>query len=306
LNILITGATGFIGEYLTQSLTQKGHKVIISTRSAEKAKKIFGQKVEIFDWDYKDVKKITALINQVDIIINLAGENIAGGLWTKSQKKKILESRIKTGKIISQAIKQAQNKPKQLIQASAIGYYGFNPGNKCDENSEQGEGFLAHVCKQWEESASEVSNQHVKRAIIRTGVVLGNTGGMLPKLVQPIKFFLGADLGKGDNYISWIHIEDEIRAIEFIIENSLEGIFNLTAPEPVSSKELNKQIGAVLKKPVWLKVPAFLLNMLLGDLSKEVLLANQEVFPSNLTNAGFNFKYSNISEAIKSLVKKSR
>jgi len=306
MNILITGATGFIGEYLTQSLTEKGHKIIISSRSIEKANKIFGQKVEIFDWDYKNVEKLTAIINRVDIIINLAGENIAGGLWTKSRKKKILESRIKTGKIISQAIELSQNKPKQIIQASAIGYYGFNPGKKCDENAEQGEGFLAEVCQQWEESTNAVSAHFVKRAIIRTGVVLGNAGGMLPKLVQPIKYFLGTNLGKGNNYISWIHIEDEIRAIEFIIENSLEGIFNLTAPEPISSKELNKQIGIILKKPVWFKVPAFILNILLGDLSKEVLLANQEVIPSNLVNSGFNFKYSSISDAIKSLLKKSR
>ena len=303
MNILIFGATGFIGQELTYELI-KHHQVTVVSRNLSKINKIFDDTVNKKEVDYKNTEQISQIMAQNDVVINLAGEGITSSLWTKKQKQKILNSRIKVGSLITKSIAGAAKKPDLLIQASAVGYYGYNVEANISEDSPQGEGFLAHVTEQWEKSTQEVEKYGVRHVIIRTGVVFGSSGGMLSKLLQPIKYFMGAQLGNGRNYISWIHLDDEVRAIKHIINTKHpEGVYNLTSPEPVQSKELNNIAGKLLRRPVWLRIPKFILTLLLGDMAKELLLSDQKVYPDKLIQEGFHFNYENVSVALSAILK---
>lgn len=305
MKILIFGATGFIGKALTNYLYERNHEIAIISRNKAKAKNIFSMNIQILEWDFKNTDTLSKIISHIDVIINLAGENIASKLWTKKHKVKIINSRILLGNLITDAIAISANKPELLIQASAIGIYGYDISNVCTENSKKGTGFLAYVSEIWENSTQKVSEFGVKRIVIRTGIVLGRNGGMFPILIKPIKYFIGHNFGKGTNWISWIHLEDEIKAIEFLIENNKSaGIYNLTAPQPVMSSEINKLIGARLKRPIWFKIPSSFLKLLLGEMAKELLLSNQKVKPEKLLSEGFCFKFQTIKEAIDSIIKK--
>jgi len=302
--ITIFGATGFIGTALTQHLMDKEYTVTAVTRNKNKAQKSLGERVKIFQWDYKNISKLTELLEQTDVIINLAGANIASKLWTKKHKQKIINSRINAGQKITQAIEKTKHKPQLLIQGSAIGYYGYDTKERCTEETPKGDGFLAYVTDEWEKSTQKAESYGVRRAIIRTGMVLGKSGGIFPKLKKPIQYYVGANLGHGEQGFSWIHLKDEIRAIEFIIKNKqLSGIFNLTAPNPVKSKVFNKTVAKALNRPVWLKIPATILRLIPGNMGKEVFLANQWVIPSRLQENSFTFSYPNLSEAVNQLIK---
>lgn len=305
MRILIFGATGFIGKALTSYLLERNYVVAIISRNQSKALDVFSDKVRIFEWDYSDLNELSKIIPQFEIIINLAGENIASKLWTKKQKQKIITSRVQLGHLLSESISMSTIKPKLLIQASAIGYYGYQTNDICTENSSKGSGFLAHVSEEWEKSTEKVLELGVKRIVIRTGIVLGKDGGMLPKLIKPIKNFVGSNFGKGDNYLSWIHIEDEIRAIEFLMNNEKSlGIYNLVSPNPITSSALNNLIGLKLKRTVWIRIPASILKVLLGDMAMELFLSDQKVLPNKLIKEKFVFKYNEVSSAIESLVNK--
>lgn len=302
--ITILGATGFIGTSLTQYLLEKNYTVTAISRNKNKAQQLLDKKVNIFSWNYQDVSKLTEIFEMSDVIINLAGENIASKLWTKKQKQKILNSRINAGQKITEAMERAKQKPQLLIQGSAIGYYGYDTKENCTEKTPKGEGFLAHVSHEWEKSTEKVESYGVRRAIIRTGMVLGDAGGVFPKLTKPVKYFLGANIGNGEQGFSWIHLTDEIRAIEFIIKNHhLSGIFNLTAPGPVKSKTFNHMVAKALNRPVWLKVPAFIIKLIPGNMGREVFLTNQWVTPSRLQENGFEFSYPHLSVAVNQLIK---
>lgn len=303
MNILLFGATGFIGKQLTERLLNKGYSITVVSRNPEKADQTFTNKVNTFKLEYNDIDKLSEIISNHDFIINLAGENIASKLWTKNQKQKILNSRVKLGAFITEAVSKALKKPQLLVQGSAIGYYGFQTQEACTEKSPRGAGFLAEVTEKWEKSTQPIEKIGVKRIVIRTGVVLGKGNGILPKLIAPIKLYLGANFGQGNNYIPWIHIEDEIRAIEFLISNEQsEGIYNLVAPHPVKSKKLNEAIARELKRPLWLTIPTLLIKLLLRDMGKELLLANQEVYPVRLQTENFYFSHPSIEKTIESLI----
>lgn len=298
--ITIFGATGFIGKELVQSLVENNYPVNIVTRNTIKAKTLFSQSVKVYDFSYNTLLE---LINKSNTIINLAGENISSGLWTKSQKQKIITSRVNTGNLITQLCVKAANKPGILIQASAIGYYGYNINSTCNEESSKGTGFLSDVCEQWENSTRDVVNYGINRIIIRTGVVFGKNGGILPKLLKPFRYNIGAIIGRGQNYISWIHIQDEIRAIEFLIKNQhLSGAFNLTAPTPVKMEEIIENISRKYNKPILFSIQERVLRFFLGDLAKEMLLASQQVLPDKLMNEGFRFNFETMDSALTDLL----
>lgn len=303
MHILIFGATGFIGKSLVKQLNAKGYKIQVVSRNYQNAKRIFLDQVQIIEWDYSDINRLTDIINEVDVIINLAGANIAGNLWTSKYREKIINSRIGLSTQISKAVEMSKKKPKQIIQSSAIGYYGANQYNVCNENCKRGTGFLSDVCEKWE-NALVINDSETKKVIVRTGVVLGKEGGMLPKLILPIKYFLGSNFGKGDNKVSWIHIKDIVQAIGFIIENNQEGVFNFTAPKPVNSKTINLLISKKLKRPVWFRIPKFILKLFLGEMARELLLANQNVVPSKLKQIGYKFLFPEIEDAIQDILKK--
>ena len=219
MKILIFGATGFIGKNVIRILSSEKYELNVVSRNKKKAEQIFLNKVKNFEWNYTDENKLSELLSHNDIIINLAGESISGKFWTKKQKQKILNSRVELAEKISRALVNLKNKPKQIIQSSAIGYYGNNTVAICDESSNKGDGFLSDVCEKWE-SALQVQNYSVHKVIIRTGVVLGKDGGMMPKLSFPIKYFMGSVFGKGNNMVSWIHVNDFVNAIEYLIRNN--------------------------------------------------------------------------------------
>lgn len=305
MRILIFGATGFIGKELTNYLVDKKHEIAVISRNKKKAEAIFSNNIQIIEWDFQSPYTLSRYITNFEVIINLAGENIASKLWTKKHKENIIKSRVQIGNLLTHSISQSEIKPKLLIQASAIGFYGSHTKDICTEKSLKGSGFLAQVSDEWERSTEKVSEFGVKRIVIRTGVVLGKNGGMFPKLIIPIKYFMGSNFGKGDNFLSWIHIHDEIRAIEFLINNEeSSGIYNLVAPNPITASELNKLIGRNLKRPVWLSFPKFIIKIIFGNMANELFLADQKVVPSKLLKEKFVFKYGNPSFAIESLLNK--
>lgn len=304
MRILIFGATGFIGSHLVKFLTNK-HDISIITRNHANAIKIFPNNVKIYEWDFENIEILANLIENIDVIINLAGENISSKLWTKKQKQKIIESRVILGGKIISAITKVKNKPIQFIQASAIGYYGFTFNEKVNETGKKGIGFLSDVCELWEKSTEKVIENNVKRVIIRIGVVLGNNGGIMIKLLNSIKYFMGINFGNGKNIVSWIHVNDFVRAIEFLIKTETKGIYNLTSPNPVNSRTINNIIAKQLKRPIWFNIHKRLLSLFFGSMAKELLLANQNVIPDMLLKDGFKFNYSNINDTICSLIEKA-
>ncbi|MGD9898440.1 MAG: TIGR01777 family oxidoreductase [Calditrichaceae bacterium] len=302
MKIIITGATGFIGSRLSKRLIDSGHAVIALSRDPEKAQRILGNEITCLMWAGKDIVPWVDQLNGDYGIINLAGENIAAGRWSAERKKRILRSRVEAGEIIVNAARQAKKKPEFMIQASAIGIYGSSRDIVLDEQTNPGEGFLADVCKRWEESSKELENMQIRRIIIRTGVVLGKNGGIIKKMTLPFKLFMGGPPGSGKQGFSWIHIEDEIRAIIFLLESkNQKGIFNLTAPNPVTMSKFTKIFGNALKRPSWLPVPSFVLKIMFGEMAEEMILSGQKVLPKALLKEGFTFNFPDLKEAVTDL-----
>ena len=298
MKAVITGATGFIGRALCR-LLHKDYEVIALSRDASRAAKSIGDVAKIVEWDGRTTGSWFKHANGAFAIINLAGENIGSGRWSESKKADILHSRLGSSKAVLEAIKQMDKKPSVVIQASAIGYYGPRQDEQLDENSTPGKGFLASVCRDVESSVEKIEELGVRCVVIRSGVVLDRDGGAFVKLVKPFRFFIGGHLGSGRQWFSWIHLDDEVAAIKFLMENdNLKGAFNLTAPKPVTMGEFCKILGKVLHRPAWLNVPAFAARLALGQMADEMLLSGQKVLPKRLLNTGFNFKYTDVEQAL--------
>jgi len=298
MRVVITGATGFIGKALCREL-QKGYEVIALSRDTAKAKTLLGDLAKPVGWDGRTCEGWADFIDGAFGIINLAGENIASGRWSKSKKERILGSRLAASQAILSAIKEAKKKPEVFVQASAVGYYGGRGDELLDEDSEGGEGFLSEVCRRSEDMAKEIKGMGVRCVIIRTGVVLGAGGGVLNKLIPPFKFYLGGCYGEAKAWFSWISLKDEISAIRFLLENSkTNGVFNLTSPEPVLLGQFHDILGRVMSRGVWLKPPGFLLKLAMGQMGAEMLLSGQRVMPKRLLDAGFEFGYADLTKAL--------
>lgn len=303
--IFIIGATGLIGRQVVTDLLENGLRPVVLSRNLSKAKKQFGDGVEIKSWNGEDVDALRFNIDRAKAIINLAGESIASR-WTAKKKDSILKSRIITTNAVVLAIAKCDVPPEVYVQASAIGYYPHNQGLQFDEDGPLGSGFLSQVVMQWESAALKVENRS-RLIIIRTGVVLSSEGGFLSKMALPIKLYIGGWFGSGDQYISWIHIKDHVRAISFLIKNSSsKGIYNLVSPEPVNVRTFVKRIGFIQKKPVWLPIPSFILKLVFGQMAGEVILSNQSIIPKRLMQAVFEFKFKNLDDALKDLLNKKQ
>jgi len=306
MRVVITGATGFIGKALCKAL-HKNYEVIALSRDSNRAAKSVGQWAKAVEWDGRTTGSWIQQADGAQAIINLAGENIASGRWRKTKKASILHSRLDSLRAVIESIKQANKKPKVVIQASAIGYYGPRDNEKLDENSASGKGFLADVCRNAERVAGQIEPLGARCVIIRTGVVLGNEGGALPRIMQPFKFFLGGHPGSGKQWFSWISLEDEVGAIRFLMENeNLNGVFNLTAPKPITMKRFCRKLGWVIKRPSWLFFPGFLMRLTLGEMAEEVLLSGQRVLPKRLLAAGYEFKHVEVKQALKDIKSQRR
>lgn len=303
MKIAITGATGYIGTGLAHHLQKEGHEVTALSRYPEVANSKLGEKIRVLKWQSSSLSELAKQLEGTEAIVNLAGENIASGMWTQNKKKSILESRIKSGSQIAKVIELMRTTPHTVVQASAVGYYGSRGDEILTEDSPPGSGFLADVVKKWEESIINVSTYGVKTIFIRTGVVFSMTGGALPKIVLPFRFYAGTVLGNGSQYVPWIHYEDEIRAISFLLMNKhASGAFNLTAPNPVTMFDISKVVSSVLRRPILFKIPDSILKIFLGRMAQETILTSQKVIPKKLTSLGFEFQYPDIVVALQNLL----
>lgn len=293
---LITGGTGFIGRHLIPQLEQDGYQVIIKTRTPEKYQQDF------FFRDSKFIKDLEE-VESANIVINLAGENLAGKRWSKKQKKVIYNSRVTITNDLVKWMAKLEKKPEVFISSSAIGFYGARKDEEITEQSAAGaeEEFQSKLCRDWEFIANQALKYDIRTAIIRTGVVLGDDGA-LPTMLKPFKIGLGGRLGTGKQWFSWIHIKDHVNAMLHLIRSSnLSGAYNLTSPNPVTNATLTQNIADHLGKKVGLAVPAFALKASVGEFS-ELLLTGQKVIPEALLESGFQFDFPEISDALADLV----
>lgn len=307
MKILITGGSGSIGRKLTQHLTQFGHEVVILSRNPSKVTGL-PKNARAVKWDGRTSDGWLVEADGADAIVNLAGENLAGSgffpsRWTDERKRAIRESRINAGKAVVDAVEKVPNKPKLVVQSSAIGYYGPRGDEKLAENASAGNDYLANLCKEWEAATAPVEKHGVRRAIIRTGIYLTPDDGALKRLILPYKMFAGGPFGNGQQWYSWIHPLDQVEAIRFIIENRHSGVFNLTAPQPLKNKDFGKTLGKALGRPSLIPIPRFALQTAFGEVVT-VVFDGQRVLPQHLQDLGYEFKYPTLDAALNELLKK--
>jgi uncharacterized protein (TIGR01777 family) len=299
---VVAGGTGLIGRWLIPLLVSDGYRVKLLTRNQSKVQSS-GSNVDVVEWSGKPDERLVSLLENTTAVINLAGYNIAT-LWTKQNRKKIVESRILPTRALAQAVNSCKNPPKVFVQASAVGIYSYNSSSFLTENSAVGNGFLPALVNDWENEALACANA-TRVLIIRTGIVLSSNGGFLPKIVRPTRYFVGAMLGDGENVVPWIHISDHVRAIKFLIDNpAASGAFNLTAPATNSYADIARQVAGFYHRPMLLRIPKFLLRLLPGNMANEVLLANQPVQPERLVQLGFKWNFPTLENAIVDLLAK--
>jgi uncharacterized protein len=301
--VIISGATGFIGTVLVQKLVEKNYAVVVLSRNPGKANAFRNKGVDVVAWDGKSAQGWGHHAEGACGIINLAGENIAAGRWTPARKTAILESRLATGRAVAEAVEQAAQKPRVVIQASGIGYYGNRGDEVLDEASTAGSGFLSNVALQWEKSTEAVEALGVRRAIIRTGIVLGRKGGFLSRVLLPFKLFMGGYMGSGRQWLSWVHMADEVGAICFLLEQEdARGAFNLSSPHPLTAKDFFSEVGKALNRPSWLPMPGFALHLALGEMADELILSGQRALPQKLLDTGYDFQYPSAREALQNIL----
>ena len=299
--IVITGGTGLIGSDLMSLLEGKYYLTILTRHPKRWPKRNL---VEYIYWDGKS--EITSILNYTEGIINLIGENIGKKRWNKKQKQTIINSRRNAAIAIKNSIEKCHNKPKVWIQASATGFYGQHDNIVLDEQSPKGENsFLADVCEEWEKPIQELNSPETRKVIIRTGVVLAKKSDLWKQLTMSFRFGVAAIPGSGKQYLPWIHLRDETRAIAFLLENeSHSGIFNLVAPGSSTMKDITDRINDKKKAVFKMHIPAWFLSIIFGkEKTREIILTNQRVIPKHLLDEGFTFEYPNIADAIKELIK---
>lgn len=292
MRILISGACGFIGKPLSLYLREKGHQIIrLQRQKHTDSDSIF--------WDPENGVIVKELFEGFDAVIHLAGENIASRRWTKSQMRKILLSRTVGTFLLAYVLSQLYRPPRVFISPSAVGYYGNRLDEELDDESLAGAGFLANVCCEWEKAAESLSNRGCRVIHPRMGMVLGHDGGILQKLLLPYKLGLGGKWGSGRQWVSWVALEDVLRAYEFTLSDErLEGSFNLTSPHPVRQEEFSRALSHILHRPDFFNLPASLLRFLCARMADELLLASAKVMPSKLLDQRFDFRYPTLDMAL--------
>lgn len=284
--ILISGGTGLVGSALSQHLQKNNLEVAVLSRRSSIPQ------LRSFQWDYKKGYIDPEAMEFADVVVHLAGENISGSRWTVQQKKKIIDSRVKTGELLVDAISKAKNKPQKLISASAVGYYGAVTSEKIFKESDPpGNDFLGEVVNRWEKSVNEAKKFGLKLHKLRIGIVLSQNGGALEKMSGPVRLGLGSALGSGKQWMPWISLNDLVRSFSFLIDNEVDGeVFNAVAPDFVNNEDFMKTLAKAMDKPYFLpKVPAFTLKLALGEMA-DIVLEGSRVSSDKLIKAGFTFE----------------
>ncbi len=299
MKILIAGGSGFIGRALTQALLEQGHEVSIMSRNPQKLDNTLPSAVKTLGYEEE--------IENYQAVINLAGAGIADKRWTQAYKEVLVKSRLETSQKLKSKIESSTEKPEVFLQASAIGIYGSRGEEQLHEESSHGQGFLPQLCADWEASVQGLEKHGIRSLLLRIGIVLGNEGGALPVMLPPFKAFVGSHIGKGSQYMSWIHLHDLIQLILFALEQpDLRGPVNATAPEPVSNKVFSKAIAKALGRPCWpLGVPGFVLKLMVGEFAN-TLLGGQYVEPRKALAAKFTFSYPQVDQALEHLLSKKK
>ncbi len=300
--VLLTGGTGFIGRALVQTFLQAGYRVTVFTRYPASRRRRMPPEVQLAPWK-PDPEALRPWLEQADAVVNLVGANIAAGRWTQKRKAELYNSRVQAGRVLSQAWEKASPRPRVLLQMSAVGYYGNRGEEILTEESPPGTDFLARLCVDWEAATQPVEALGTRRVVMRTGIVLGRGGGALPLMALPVRLGLGGPLGDGRHYMPWIHLQDVVGAMRFFLEREeTQGVYNLTAPHPVTNEEFVRTLARVLRRPAFFRVPAWVLRLVLGELA-EALLASQRAIPARLLRAGYAFSFQHLEPALRDLLK---
>ncbi len=294
MNVLIAGGAGFLGSALAEDLSADGHKVFILTRRKPRTP-------HQYQWDGVTANGWGYLVNEMDAIVNLSGYSLSHFPWTRARKKEFVDSRVIPGQALASAVEGAVRRPGIFLQASGVNHYGLRGDSTADESTPPADDFLAQLTVQWEESTRLVEGLGVRRVVTRSAVVLDGKRGLFPLMTLSARLFFGGRFGSGSQAFPWIHIEDYLRAIRFLLEDeNARGAFNLIAPQPTSNAEFMRETCKALARPYWFHLPEFLLRMTLGEMSV-TLVDGRFVLPKRLLEAGFKFNYGNLGEALKDL-----
>ncbi|UCC60189.1 MAG: TIGR01777 family oxidoreductase [Dehalococcoidia bacterium] len=301
MRIVITGGTGLIGRALSADLANDGHDVVVLSRYPGRDAGLPGE-VRIERWDGRTAGEWSSLVDGADAVVNLAGENIAARRWSSTHKRLIRDSRLCSGGAVFAAIEAAKHKPRVVIQASGIGYYGDCGDEEVTEETAPGQDFLAQLAVEWESSTSRLQEMGVRWVAIRTGIVLSMEGGALSRMIFPVPFLNAGRFGSGRQWFPWIHIADEVEAIRFLIENEAAGgPFNLASPNPVTNAGFARSLGKQLGRPLLMPAPAPLLRVMLGEMAA-ALLHGQRAVPGRLLQMGYTFQFTDCDSALRNLL----
>ncbi len=292
MRILITGASGLIGSALQKTFEAKGYDLLLASRNEPKTE------LEI-QWTVKGGFAEPERLKGLDAVVHLAGESVSGLRWTEEKKKAIRDSRVLGTRSVVDAISRLKTKPKVLVAASAIGFYGERGNEEVTESSAAGTGFLADVAREWEAEARRAEDAGIRTVLLRTGIVLSKDGGALGTMLLPFKLGVGGVVGSGKQWMSWISLDDHIAVINYVIENeNIRGAVNSVSPNPVTNADFTKAMGEVLYRPTFIPLPEFAVSMALGEMGDALLLTSTKVLPKRLEDAGFEFQYAELKSAL--------
>jgi uncharacterized protein (TIGR01777 family) len=298
--VLVAGGSGFIGRMIVEKLLQKNYSVSVLTRNVKNTSVIFGDSVEAVNWNERE--QIIRVLEKSASVINLSGANVMGKRWSATYKELIRSSRVDSTRLLLDCINEAGSRPESYISASAIGYYPRSEAEVFDEYSEPGDSFLAEVTKDWEDEAKKAAECGVREVRIRIGIVLHKSGGALQRMLLPFSMFAGGPLGSGRQWFCWIHAADVVNLyIKAIEDTNIHGAINAVSPNPVTMSEFAKTLGKVMNRPSLFKVPAFVLKVVLGEASVEVLTGTK-IYPKRTIELGYNFEFEKLEEALQDLI----
>lgn len=294
MKVVVSGGSGLIGTALVHRLLRRGDDVVVLTRDASRVEA--GRPLV---WDGKTEGGWSAEAADADAIVNLAGENIGDGRWTDERKRRLVGSRIHATRALVEALKSNRGRRRTFISASATGFYGLRDDETLDEAASGGRGFLADLTKKWEEEA-RAANDIARVVVLRFGVVISAEGGALAKMLLPFRLGAGGPIGTGRQWMSWVDLDDAVRAIEWALEHdATRGVYNVTSPEPVRNRDFARTLGRVLNRPAFIPAPAFALRLVLGDMADEALLGGQRVVPKRTVAEGFSFNRPQLEDSLR-------
>lgn len=303
MRVLITGGTGFLGRPLGQALLADQHDLTLLSRRPDDALRLMGGnhggRLTVARWSADDSPREWAkLVNHHDVVVNLAGESIGDHRWTAAVKQRLYDSRILLTRGLARGIQTASQPPALLVSGSAVGYYGSRSDQVLTETSKPGSDFLAQICVDWEKAALDAASATTKVAVLRTGVVLGENGGALSRMLTPFRLGVGGPIGDGRQFMSWIHRHDWLALVKGIISYQFDGVFNLTAPTPVTNREFARELGKAMGRPAIMPLPAFAVKLAFGEMGDALLLSSQRAVPQRALDQGYQFDFPTIARAL--------